>query len=502
MIYLNKIEILIFQFLLALLFSILLFNQYAQSQTQNLKIGNFCSVRIENNYVTVNGDVSVEPGGALNIVEGELKLTGNFYNSGNITNSGQVVFNGTSTQVTSGYIPFFDLILDNPDGLTIGGVTSVNEQVKFINGNITIRNFDFIVNSGGNVNGFSSSKYFITSGVGRLKMHVDNNDSTITFPVGFNNYNPVYISLSTNSYSNTFGVRVKNTFDHIPVNPEKAVTHQWDISKELKGSGYSVLQFQFNQNEWGSEFTLDGGGEIGAWNNGISSYDLIPATLSNPSNGIYVITNTISNYISNFSSHIVGNQGVTPVNMISFISLIQKRDVVLKWTTSSEINNSGFEIERRKTDNNNLLIWSSIGFVNGKGISNHQSDYLFTDKNLTSGKYEYRLKQVDYNGNYQYISLNSVVEISNPKKFALYQNYPNPFNPATKIDYEVPYTSNVTLKVFDITGREVRTLLNDKPHESGFYTVTLDGSNLSSGVYFYRFISGKFSSVKKLMIVK
>ncbi|HEY5533466.1 MAG TPA: T9SS type A sorting domain-containing protein [Ignavibacteria bacterium] len=129
-------------------------------------------------------------------------------------------------------------------------------------------------------------------------------------------------------------------------------------------------------------------------------------------------------------------------------------------------------------------------------------------KIISTGKYKYRLKQTDYNGNFAYHNLEGVIKIGVPKKFELSQNYPNPFNPATKIDFNLPYDSRVSLKLYDISGREVMTLVNEqKP--AGFYTVNFNGSNLASGVYFYRIVVGDpegsgqaFTDIKKLMLIK
>jgi hypothetical protein len=117
------------------------------------------------------------------------------------------------------------------------------------------------------------------------------------------------------------------------------------------------------------------------------------------------------------------------------------------------------------------------------------------------GKYNYRIKQIDLNGNYKFYDLPNEVDVTLPKNFSLSQNYPNPFNPATKIDFDIPYDSYVTVKIFDITGREMKTLLNEK-RTAGYYTLDINSGNLSSGVYFYRMTADKFSEVKRMLIIK
>ncbi len=190
-----------------------------------------------------------------------------------------------------------------------------------------------------------------------------------------------------------------------------------------------------------------------------------------------------------------------PVELISFNSSVNKNNVYLYWKTGSEQNNKGFGIER-KTINGS---WTEVGFVNGKGNSNTEQSYNFENKDISSGSYNYRLKQTDYNGNYKYFNLNGAVSISTPSKYSVSQNYPNPFNPVTKIDYEVASDSKVKISIFDITGRELQTLLNERK-PAGYYSLTFNAGNLSSGTYFYRLIAdegnSKFAEIKKMILIK
>jgi hypothetical protein len=174
-----------------------------------------------------------------------------------------------------------------------------------------------------------------------------------------------------------------------------------------------------------------------------------------------------------------------PVEINTFTSAVNGNNVKLNWSTVNEVNNSGFEIQRSIAGENN---YAKIAFVNGKGNTNTTTDYSFTDRNLNSGKYSYRLKQIDYNGNYEYFKLSSEININVPVKFELSQNYPNPFNPVTSIQYQLAVNSKVVMKVYDMTGREVMTLVNDN-QTAGYHTVQLNGSSLSSGVYIYRMIA-------------
>jgi hypothetical protein len=186
---------------------------------------------------------------------------------------------------------------------------------------------------------------------------------------------------------------------------------------------------------------------------------------------------------------------IVPVELMSFSAATDKNDVVLSWNTATETNNRGFEIQRK-----NEVGSHSVGFVDGKGTTTEQHSYLFRDKNLLSGSYTYRLKQIDFDGSFSY-SDEVEIEIDQPNVFYLGQNYPNPFNPSTNIKYSVPADGNVTLKVYDILGKEVITLV-DEFKQAGTFDVTFDGSSLSSGVYYYRLTSAEMTTTKKLMLTK
>lgn len=189
-----------------------------------------------------------------------------------------------------------------------------------------------------------------------------------------------------------------------------------------------------------------------------------------------------------------------PVELASFTSSISGNDVTLNWVTSSEINNSGFDIERSANGQ-----WSKVGYVAGNGTTTTQMNYIYTDKNLNSGTFSYRLKQIDFNGNFEYFNLSNEVVIGVPGEFKLSQNYPNPFNPTTNIDFALPKDGNVKISIFDNSGKLVTTLA-DGFRSAGNYTVQLNAANLSSGVYFYKLsFSGEgaiFDKVMKMSLIK
>lgn len=172
--------------------------------------------------------------------------------------------------------------------------------------------------------------------------------------------------------------------------------------------------------------------------------------------------------------------GYVPVELVSFDAAVDNNVVSLRWITSTELNNHGFEIERRTPNSD----FQTIGFIRGKGTTSEVSYYTYNDVLNASGTYLYRLKQVDYDGTFEYSNEVQVDINAVPTEFKLVQNYPNPFNPSTTITYSIPENGMVSLKVFNIVGEEVAELVN-QIQEQGVYSVNFDAGNLSSSTYIY-----------------
>ncbi len=187
-----------------------------------------------------------------------------------------------------------------------------------------------------------------------------------------------------------------------------------------------------------------------------------------------------------------------PVELTSFDAKAIAGKVNLNWTTATEINNYGFEVER-SFDGSSFF---TVGFVRGNGTTTEPRAYSFMDELAVNGTETiyYRLKQVDYNGAFQYSDIVSVV-FDLPTDYALGQNYPNPFNPSTKIKYSVPQSGLVSIVVYDLTGQEVISLINEVK-EPGNYEINFNATGLSSGVYFYKMTANNFTQVKKMSILK
>ncbi|MBN1634588.1 MAG: T9SS type A sorting domain-containing protein [Ignavibacteria bacterium] len=411
---------------------------------------------------------------------------------GNLINNGEDLtfinqtfsFNGLNRNIISGTggITFNDIILNNFGGLLL------NRDIT-INGTLTLSNG--VLNTG------SNSIIFGTSASNPAE-----NDmtyilgTTITGPrnigTGSFNFLGIYIHSGPDNLSSVTTTRI--TGEPVIYPPNEGISCKWDISSTPQPVNGRLVDYS-----WWSVF--DNGKNFSSTNLGLIwksedngatwiAVDSVDVSINNP--------RVIQATDSTFSLWTVSSQNAPlPVALQSFTFNQVQRNVKLNWITGTELNNSGFNIERKTIDG----IWAKIGFIQGKGNSNEPVSYSYEDKNLQTGKYKYRLKQIDYNGNFEYFELAGVVDVGIPAKYDLSQNYPNPFNPVTKINFDIPESGLVTMKVYDMLGREVSTLINEMK-DAGYYTVIFDASGLASGVYFYRLNTNGFSSVKRLVVLK
>ena len=247
------------------------------------------------------------------------------------------------------------------------------------------------------------------------------------------------------------------------------------------------------------------------WNNGYGAILLIEEYYGGDFNAYYHTTNDLvihynQPYYHKMSRLAFGTVAtlaelteIVPVELLAFTASINNSEVQLLWSTASELNNQGFEIERSINNVDNFV---TIGFVEGKSSSTEINYYSFSDQPGLSGpnKLFYRLKQVDFDGTFAY---SDVVQVTYdvPTAFVINQNFPNPFNPSTRITYFLPKESFVSIKIYDFLGREVKTLVNDFL-STGSYEIVFDASDMTSGTYFYTMVAGNYSSTKKMLLLK
>jgi Secretion system C-terminal sorting domain len=189
---------------------------------------------------------------------------------------------------------------------------------------------------------------------------------------------------------------------------------------------------------------------------------------------------------------------IVPVELLSFTAENINGELVLKWQTATETNNMGFEILRFAQNDNDK--WETIGYVPGFGTTTEPKSYSFADDNISSGIYTYRLKQIDFDGTFEY-SQEIEVEVSSPTEFSLEQNYPNPFNPSTTIKFSLPEKTNLIISVYNLIGEKVEEVFSGEL-ESGYHEVNFNASLLASGVYLYQLQAQDYISVKKMLLLK
>jgi hypothetical protein len=187
---------------------------------------------------------------------------------------------------------------------------------------------------------------------------------------------------------------------------------------------------------------------------------------------------------------------IVPVELTSFSAQAVSDGVQLNWSTATETNNQGFEIERKNAEGS----FEKIGFAAGFGTTTEPKSYSFKDINIGNGTYTYRLKQIDYDGTFSYSSEVNI-DINVLLDYTLEQNYPNPFNPSTKIKFSIPAETNVRLNVYNTLGQEVAEIYSGRMKE-GYHEVEFNAESLTSGIYFYRLEADKFVDVKKMIILK
>jgi hypothetical protein len=258
----------------------------------------------------------------------------------------------------------------------------------------------------------------------------------------------------------------------------------YTLSSGAGGDDFYLVKTDIHGNlEWSKTF---GGG----------SSDIAYGILETHDGGTIIVGHTLSYGAGVHDVWLVKTSTVVPVELISFSGYYQNGTVSLEWSTASEVNNLGFEIERKI----NGQQWESLNFIKGNGTLNEISRYSYFDKINSSGLYCYRLKQIDYDGTVTYFS---TIEVNAPlpDEMYLYNNYPNPFNPVTKIKFYLPESLHTEINIYNSNGEEVAKFLN-KILSEGYHELLFDASDLSSGIYFYTLKAGDKILRNKMIYLK
>lgn len=505
-------------------------NIYAPGATSyfNLRSSTTCTAIINGSVTfggTLNPPGSAPPVGTTNItVNGNLTLGTNAYNANitvanggtfDLSNSiGDVLGSGTFTLSPGG-----TLLIGNLSGIwasaSIGNIQSTTrifskganytyagsgyyavtgDGLPDTVNNLSIKNFYGVTLTNGvtvtgacNVDNGAS----IVESIGKYIIGVTNTTQTVgTGPAFFGGIG-ISLEAGTDDLGNVIVKRVAG--------PGSAflgsINRNWTITSTnppTNGRNLTLIWDQADDN--GKDLTK---AQVWKSTNGGSNW----FTVGNPqyalgSHSVTVATNSFSLWT------VSDNSNPLPVELSTFISNVQGRNILLSWSTQTETNSDKFNIERKAID----LEWETIGSIKASVSSFSARQYSFTDKNLQSGKYQYRLKMIDNDGTFKYSKIIET-EVAVPKSFQLSQNYPNPFNPSTKINYSLPFDSKVILEIYNLTGKRISQLVNED-QSAGYYSIDFIASNLSSGIYFYRITAvGKatgnnLTAIKKMILLK
>jgi hypothetical protein len=476
--------------------------------------------------ITVNGALSINPGNSGATLDANSQiitivgpgLAWNNPNNSFTYGTSTVKMQGTLAQSMVGST-FYNLEINNPAGVTLSTSDIITNQLKLtsgqliLNGNILTMNSGAVIagNGGNALSNFnnSNSNYIVTGSGDYVRQNVASSD--VIYPVGTaSSFTPAILN-NTGGTPDNYGVYVVTSTAHT-ADFAGVVDKQWTVQEESAGLSNLIMTFQWNapSNE-GTLFQPATTASVGIWGGVLGpNMDVVDNNLTiHGSNPRWVKMNQWQDMDfagGNARTYAVGNNDALPVELSSFTSIVNGRNINLSWETKTEKNSNIFTIERTKVGNAELN-WVSVGSVKAAVLSNSPKQYLYLDKNLQAGKYQYRLKMIDNDGSFAFSKIVEA-EVTVPKNFELSQNYPNPFNPATKINYSLPNDSKVTLEVYNIIGERVAQLVNEA-QSAGYYTVNFGTSynSITSGVYIYKLTAvdnsgNNFSSIKKMMLLK
>ena len=452
-----------------------------------IRVDDGAIVNLGTSVIQGNGAFTVNDFGGINTAQ-DSGFVQNLLTTGTVTLSslGNYGYNGSVAQVTDNLLPVNvnDLTIDNAAGVTLIGTVQVFGILNLLNGNlhldgnnINIGPAGVLIETPGNtVTGLTGS----ISAMGDLSAGVPNN-------VGG-------LGVMVTSDGNVTGMMVIRSHSEATGNGNEGIFRQYFIDylvdEDIPELAVSV-RFYYDESELNSipEANLRVFHSTDFGNNWVG----IGGTVNTTDN--YVELTNFNDLFLNFTLADVNNP--IPVELTSFSATTDGRSVKLDWITASEINNLGWNIERKYSESE----WTSIGFISGHGTSTEIKNYSFTDEKVKNGKVYFRLKQLDYSGEYSYSNIVEVDVKILPVEFALEQNYPNPFNPLTTINFEVPKTSNINISVYSVIGEKVATIANEI-FEVGRYSRTFDGSELSTGIYIYRLSADEVVFTKKMLMIK
>jgi hypothetical protein len=450
------------------------------------------------------------------ILGGSLNKTGTLFNTSFGTYGSQLSFIGGGTRTMIFEDGYCNVQLNNPllrlqllsEFTTVGLMHLTSGYIELGDNSLKVQNFD---------NFGTTASYIVTNGSGKLTriLNVESKMKSISgdpmyFPVGagIGSYTPVTFYPSYNE-SDEFGVRVADGISSI-YDEEATVKKTFVISEDIPGGNDPFfVYFQWNGSDEGSNFTRASAVGLAYEEGGWAMYGTPSSVFGIDPYYMNVGNIEIGNDFGGTVSLAIGTSAALPIQLSAFTaSVLEGVNVKLDWTTISEINNYGFYVERKLTSEETFMELPN-SFVKGAGTTNEEQHYTWTDKSVAHGTYHYRLRQVDLNGDFAYsqpieVVVSGVVSVWDdglPLEFKLLQNFPNPFNPVTEIRYAIKDAGFVTLKIYNVLGQEVVTLVNEQK-QPGRYSARFEANTLSSGLYMYRLTSGQNTVVRQMMLIK
>ncbi|MBX2976964.1 MAG: T9SS type A sorting domain-containing protein [Ignavibacteriaceae bacterium] len=441
-------------------------------------------VNLGSSLVGGNAVFTVNPLGTINTAL-ETGFDGNINTTGVVSLSSEATYgyNGTATQVTGTKLPATvkGLNISNANGVTLGSNLTVNGQLIVSSGYLDLNGNNVTLGSDATlVEAPNATVKGLTGKISATRSL--NNPSAV---------NVAGLGAVITSASNLGETVVERYHSARTGNSNSSIYRYYLISPANNSNLNATFRYYYDESE------LQGIVE--------SNLILYKSETAEPNSWTKVggAVNTTNNYVEvsgvNSFSYWTAADSMNPIPVeFSLLSAsVASNRATIAWETASETNNKGFEVERLSSVSDS---WLKIGFVEGKGNTTETSNYSFRDNEKLSGKYSYRIKQIDFDGTYSHSELVEV-DFGIPTEFGLNQNYPNPFNPSTTIEFQVPSDSNVEIKLYDVLGNEVSTLLNEK-REAGIHSINVKLNNLGTGVYYYRMSAGNFNQVKKMLLIK
>ncbi|MFZ4619338.1 MAG: T9SS type A sorting domain-containing protein [Bacteroidota bacterium] len=441
-----------------------------------------------------NGNISVAMGNGTVI----SRATGTISNAPTFGTSVDLRYTSISQSITTGpELPTSSSVLNNltlsgtGQTVTLGASPVVNGVLTLSGGTLILGAQNITLASGASIAGTpSSSSMIVSNSTGELRKEFSGTGS-FTYPVGDNTgtaeYSPATLNFTAGTFGSAYaGIRVTNAKHPDNGSTGNYLSRYWTVSQ----SGITSFNCSIALNYLDADITGDENNIVtGEWNGASwSANDLA-----------VVASNQLTATVSSFGDFTGAENTALPVELQSFAASVNNGIVRLGWSTATEMNNHGFEIQRSSVINGRTDEWMKSGFVEGAGNSNTAKQYSYSEK-TPYGRFNYRLKQIDQNGKFKF-SPAVEVNVAAPNVFALDQNFPNPFNPTTSISYQLPKSGLVTLTIYDMLGKEIASLVNEVK-EAGTYSVQFNATPLSSGVYLYRLQSNEFTSVKRMLLVK